>query len=295
MKFKKQYLYIIAALLAVVLAVILFSKSGKKTDDSDASASDVNKIRPLNITVMLDLSDRVARKDGGSANIPQSDKDSTILMNIQQKFYARQYNGGKMNVTQDKIQVICYPNPSIANINSMISDMSVDLTITDGKSIQNNKKTLKAMQMVWSSNVSEIYRQTLQTKKWVGSDIWGFFNKAAKVQCIRPNHRNILVILTDGYIYYKNNWTQTSPGFYTGIVPKTVNSQKAISPVKTTYDDLEVLFLEINPLSGSANEFNKIDQLISDWCTGMGIQHIEVVQTGLPTLTQKYIDNFIGW
>lgn len=294
MKFKKQYLYIIAVVLAAILAVILFSKTGKKANDNGAVNPTGTKIKPLNITVMLDLSDRLTHK-GANDNLSQIEKDSTILMDIQKNFYSRQYNSGRMNPTQDKIQVICHPYPTISNINSMIEDMAVDLSITSGSDIKNNKKELKEMNNIWSSNISSIYRQTIKTGKFLGSDIWGFFNKDAKVQCIRPNHRNILIILTDGYIYHKNNWAKTSDNVYTGIVPKTVNTQKAISPVKTKYNDLEVLFLEINPSPGNTATFNKIDQLITDWCTSMGIQHVEVVQTNLPTQTQKYIDNFIGW
>ncbi len=296
MKIKKQYIYIIAVSIVAVLAVSLFSKGYKNSEQPTATEESKPVIKPLNITVMLDLSNRIIRNDGNQANIPQAEKDSTILMNIQKGFYKRQYKNGMMNFTQDKIQVICYPNPSLSNINNIISDMAVDLTISGGPSIANNKRMLRAMEGTWSSSISSIYRQTIASSNWVGSDIWGFFAKDAEMLCVKQDHRNILIILTDGYIQYTKNWEQTSPNVYTGILPRTVKNQTAITPTGKNYNDkLEVLFLEINPLSARTSDFNKIEQLITSWCNGMGIKKMQVVQTNLPTHTQKYIDSFIGW
>jgi len=273
--------------------VLIFKPSN--TNETSTKSTQTIKSKPLNITIFLDLSDRIMRTGGPGDNIQQVEKDSTIIMSIQQKFYDRQYKNGKLHFTKDKIRVICYPAPQLSTVDKTIRDLEVDLNSKGQNAIKDIKGKLNTMQSNWSKSVSSIYRQTLRTQQWVGSDIWKFFNGPANVQCVDNNYRNILIILTDGYIYHKNSWQMTQQNEYTGIAPKTVNTQKAITPVNKKYTNLEVMFLEINTFTGKPTEFNKIEQLINDWCDGMGIKNIEVVETDLPNQTQKYIDKFIGW
>ncbi|MBR4803664.1 MAG: hypothetical protein IK032_03400, partial [Bacteroidales bacterium] len=107
-------------------------------------------------------------------------------------------------------------------------------------------------------------------------------------------YRNIVLILTDGYIYHKNSWRKIG-NVCRGISSNTLDKQTSIESVGNKYDNLEVMFLEINPENGTPDEFNKIQTLLTDWCTNMGIQNVKVVQTNSPTTTIQYIDKFIGW
>lgn len=247
---------------------------------------------PLNITVLLDLSDRINLMDkSGNTQTTQLEKDSMLLMNIQKSFYNNQAPNGKFKAIGNKIKIICYPFPEDE---TSLSNLEFDMTISDANEIPSKKNLLKSMDSLWNYGISDIYRQTLKTNKFIGSDIWGFFNSDAEVYCNEDRYRNILLILTDGYLYHINSFTKEGTVF-TGIAPQYLNVQTAIKPVSKKYDNLEVMFLEINPWKGTPNEFNKIEKLLTEWCTDMGIQKVKVVQTNSPNTTIKYIDKFIGW
>lgn len=269
--------------------------SGDETESQGKTNSN-NKAKPLNITILLDLSNRVLRPKGLQDSYNQRMKDSIILMAIQSKFYDYKYEFGRLRFTPDMINVVCYPYPNDQDINRIVTDMEVNTAIKTKADIPIVHQKLKDMKSIWNRGINQIYQRTIEDKQWVGSDIWGFFNYQADVECIKKDFRNIVIILTDGYIEHINNWRKTGPNEYTGISSKTINNQTAITPVKNKYNNLEILFLEINPLPNTPpNEFDKIEKLIKDWCNNMEAKQVDVVRTDMPKTTQKYINKFIGW
>ncbi|MCM1312025.1 MAG: hypothetical protein NC206_09345 [Bacteroides sp.] len=151
------------------------------------------------------------------------------------------------------------------------------------------------MDIKFSKNLSQIYWQTLCERNWIGSDIWGFFcNKNAKVDalCVRPDYRNILVILTDGYIYHDAN-KQKSGNAYSYILPMLVDNVDNLSLMATrkNLDNLEVLMLEINP--GKITRQDKLITILEQWLKDMEVGHFAVSGTDMPSNTRLIIDNFL--
>lgn len=297
MKFVSRTKINLSTLLLISLSVI-FSCDGcvGKSESTQKGEDANNTITPLNITVLLDLSDRIKQDDNtGNTKYIQLEKDSILLMNIQKSFYNNQAPNGKFKVVGNRIKVICYPYPQDV---SKLEDMEFDMKVNDPNDISNKQKQLLSMDSAWKTGISYIYRQAKvevdKDPKFPGSDIWSFFNGPVEVECVEDGYRNILLILTDGYIYHKNSWKKNGT-VCRGILSETLKSQTAIEPINKEYENLEVMFLEINTSKGTPEEFDKIEKLLTDWCNNMGIQKVKVVQTNSPQTTKSYVDKFIGW
>lgn len=294
MKLHRQPIIITAAaifVIGIVLAIVTASKKDKVEAEAQKT---IPAEMPMNISIMLDLSDRLITK-GPNDGMSQMEKDTSIIGYINGWFINRQIE--KKFMSGDMIHVFSYPNPNIPNISQLQDSLSVDLTLGTGKklaAINRNKQTLIAMPDVWHRSVEAIYTSALETGRtnnWPGSDVWGFFDRSVKSQCVKQGYRNVLIIMTDGYLWCKNSWIQTAHREYTGILPGTIDQQEAITKIGIDLSDLEVLFLEINP--NKPSDFGKIKQLLTDWCHGMGIRHVDVVCTDLPRNNHNTITDFL--
>lgn len=148
------------------------------------------------------------------------------------------------------------------------------------------------MKETFTKNISQIYQSTLTAKKWIGSDIWGFISdKKVDAQCIRDGYRNILVILTDGYLYYGPNKVKEGNS-YSYILPQTLKDAGSSLIVKRNdLKDLEVLMLEVNPYTPL--ERDRLIEVLEQWFTEMEVSKFVVADTDMPVNTTNIINNFI--
>lgn len=255
------------------------------------------KIKPANITVLLDLSNRI---DNG-----QSERDLKVLNNFKDWFYRRQ----KENFfeTNDKLKVLFHPQITqdiIPNIDDLQNNLIYDLSVNNIIQKTEVKKTLKQMRdSVWNYSLFEIYKKSLylgKTSKWLGSDIHGFFDHDVDNYAICDSCKNILIILTDGYLNYIPTHNSKSPSVESNWFEKDVldrfpnfaliNTRKQNSKA---LDNLKILVLEVNK---DNNQFDKIEKILTDWFVSMGIKenNIKILPTDLPANTKQVIENFLN-
>ena len=171
--------------------------------------------------------------------------------------------------------------------------MSVDIGEKQGV---DKRRALEGMKDVFSKNLGQIYEETLNEKNWVGCDIWDFFsNKKVDNLCIKDGARNILVILTDGYIFAENNKIKEDNA-YSYILPQTlvVEGSSLIDRRQGELKGkgLEVLMLEVNPYQ--PNQRDKMVNVLENWFKSMGIEKFVVAETDANlTNTQTIIKNFL--
>ena len=293
MKTHRKTVIIAAAVLVVAGIALAIGHTSKKDKEAESPTPTTPLVKPLNISIMLDLSDRLIHTDVNNAT-PQWERDTTIIGYLCDAFIDRQAKN-KIQ-TGDRIRVFCYPYPQINGIRQMSDSLNVDLALDHGKgkmsAVQQNKKTLLEMRSTWSRSLSAIYDASVPLAKGSeGSDVWGFFDRFASKQCIDANCRNILVIFTDGYLYHPSTWQKTPDGEHTGISPLTINAHKSIKSISSSLSGLEVLFLEVNPKKPS--DFGKMNSLLSDWCHGMGIEHVDIIPTDMPSNNRRAIIDFV--
>lgn len=288
---KSKAIIILGIVIVVAIAVFcIISNSGDSTDSTNANVESIQSSvptskQPLNISIYLDLSDRI--KPDGTSGLSQKDKDIAIVEYLAN--YVKQ-RAVKMSILpcKDRIKVFFYPQPSDAKIALLSDQLELDLGVTD---LKDKKRRLNSFTGEFKNSLEQIYSSTIATGNWIGSDIWGFFNKPINNYCIKSGYRNILVVLTDGYMDYVSG-KLSSGSAHNFISPVTLkDSKSSLIPGKAELDSLEVLMLELNPKP--ITDQPKMEQVISDWLKEMGVQKYYVGETDVITNTKMIIQNFI--
>tara|TARA_R110001606_G_scaffold376284_1_gene534899 strand:- start:168 stop:626 length:459 start_codon:yes stop_codon:yes gene_type:complete len=147
----------------------------------------------------------------------------------------------------------------------------------------------------------------IEDNSYVGSDTWRFFKNKIKDYCIDDNYRNILVILTDGYIFHKNSKIEED-NKTSYLTPQTIrkfklntgNWQEKIEkenfgfiPATENLQNLEILVLGINPDNKNSYEQDVIEKYWSDWFNSMKVNKYESKNASLPSNMDKIIKDFI--
>ena len=141
--------------------------------------------------------------------------------------------------------------------------------------------------------IATIYDAALADGNFIGSDIWGFFNTQAQKTCVMKGYRNVLVIITDGYIYHKDNLVEDKANKQATYITKTTLAQGyTLTPIAGKISNLEVLVVELNP--DPVTDFAKMESAISDWFKAIGISRYEILKTDLPANSKKPIIDFLN-
>lgn len=298
-------------LTIIVLILIGCGAEDQKSQESPLVASTAKLGKQLNINILWDLSDRIdPLKNPASPDHYQRDieiiKDLTVL-------FKQDMDRKGAYMSKGKIRVFFTPPPSDPNINSIAQDLSKDLSIYKGDgSNKEKKKIYDAITTQFIENANKIYSLTIDNNKakkdWDGSDIWRFFkNDVDKVIDPDTSYRNVLVILTDGYIYHKDS--REVKGTRTQyILPETLrpfrnnsnwlqlfeNKDYGLMGTGKNLSGLEVLVLEVTPSKNNKNDEDYIKAYLKKWFSEMGIKKAEVFSTDLPTYTKGRIESFIA-
>lgn len=245
--------------------------------------------QPLNISVYLDLSDRLIRD-----LTPNQTYRDTAIINYLVDYFRSQTLGPTILKSENKMKVFFYPTPNDMEISTLAQGLSVDIGSKQGIE---KRKALDEMKGIFQNNLTHIYEETLKEEKWVGCDIWGFFsNKKVDNLCVKSGARNIVVILTDGELWYGDTTKSDGKGGFNYIQPSTLSNPKSylIDERKGALKgkSIEVLMLEINPRQ--PNQCNKMVEVLQNWFSAMGIEKIVVAETDANlTNTQTIIKNFL--
>jgi hypothetical protein len=259
-----------------------------------------NKTNNLNISILLDLSDRI--------DLPQQQiKDSAYILSLAKSFN-NHIKGKKLGLLYDKMELFFEPTPSDDEINILAKQLKIGYV----KGVSKKEwmpKTLERYSTI-PTKIYELARMSSKGKEYPGSDIWNFFKYQVKDYCINECYRNILVILTDGYMYYdKSMMKQMNKTSY--LTPnllaqlnlnrpdwKEEMEKKNLGFIPATYDldNLEVLVLGIQ----SNNETNPYTHDIlhfywENWLKEMGVKesNIKLKNADIPASMEKVIFDFI--
>lgn len=250
----------------------------------------------LNISFLLDLSDRIDPKK----NPGLYQRDLQYIKSVQ-KAFINHVKKKKILLLKDQMQVFFNPIPKIADIDQLSQKLKVDFNQ------RTNKADLFNVDKVYSENPVKIYQCAIKDGHYVGSDIWRFFKSNVQLYCIQPAHRNILVILTDGYMYHRASLMQVG-GKSSYITADFLSTKKLVTAdyqkimkqsnlgfIASPYNlkELEILVLGINPSVNNPYEEDVIKQYWSDWFKAMKVKKFELLTNDLPSALEPVINNFI--
>lgn len=188
-------------------------KNDKVDKIQDLDCQPVKKLSPrtenLNVSIFLDLSDRISPVRSPNAAMDYWKRDHEYLKTIVGSFQNHLRNK-RVSTIDDNIKLRVHPLPhDILEINEMIKELDMHFD-KDNATLDN----ICSIYPIYMDHVAHLYESMLEQKEpaakkgideYPGSDIFGFFKSNVKDYCIKEGHRNILFILTDGYEYYKDN------------------------------------------------------------------------------------------
>ena len=297
-------------IIFIIIVVIILSgfATSCKNDDTQGEKEKVETTvkkakdyqNNLNISILIDLSDRISPKKYPNSTMEYYERDLGYIQSISNSF-VNHLKGKRIRQMNDKIQVFFNPEPQNPEINAISRSLKFQID-------KNNvSEQLSQIGKMYSEEVSKIYDLAIQDDKYVGADIWRFFQNKLEDYCIDEKSRNILIVLTDGYMYHQDTKIIEN-GRTSYLTSKLVKSNQLNKPdwrqkiqendlgfIKSNEDlsDIEVLVLGINPDSNNPYEEDVIKMYWSNWLKEMKVKHIEIKSTDLPSNTDKIIKDFI--
>jgi hypothetical protein len=277
----------------------------KSTNEEGQSSKTVEQPDQLNITLLLDLSDRIDTK-----KYPEKpehfERDIAIVKYFSELFVKDMEKRGTF-MAKGKMKVIFSPKPQDPNVNLLAEKLSVDLSVMDSKQ---KKEVHDNLINNFTESITKIYNGTLSEGKWIGSDIWRFFKNDVKDYCVesKPNYRNILVVLTDGYIYHQDSKDQNG-NRYAYLLPNIISKYNlrknpnweqelekqdfGLISKRNDLENLEILVLEISPSPNYKNDEDIIKSILSKWFKEMNVKRFGIYNSDLPEYTKQRIIDFI--
>jgi len=284
--------------------LLLFSCGNNNQSNSSTNNQRKPQEKQLNISILLDLSDRI-NPTKYPATPEHFQRDIEIVKTITEYF---KQNMEKLTAwrAKGKIRIFFSPAPANSAINNIAESLNIDCSRLDNKG---RKEVYDTITELFSQNLSEIYKQTIATNSWDGSDIWRFLKDDVKDYCIDKDstYRNVLIIFTDGYIYHKQSMYRNQ-NRYSYLLQQNINKYRSTNYKEEIEKDkfgliteqkdlsnLEILVLEVN----AEDSRNKIDEdilkyVISNWFEEMNVSKYQIFSSDLPANTRKRIENFLN-
>ncbi|MFT4733405.1 MAG: hypothetical protein ACI9K1_000357 [Arcticibacterium sp.] len=286
----------------IILALALGCNTSESTEKEVENVHNVEK--NLNISLLLDLSDRIDTTIHSNKTMEFYKRDIGYIKSVADVF-SKHVRTKRAFFINDNIRVFIDPEPQSTEVNRRLESMKSEFT---SKS-PNIASRIKNLSNIYEQQTTALYTQTLEDNDYVGSDIWNFFKRKAKDFCVVEDHTNILVILTDGYMYHEDSkYLESNRSSY--LTSSTISSlglnssgfkkdieEKDMGFIATRSDlaDLQILVIGINPnkKSGNPYEGDIIQEYWSKWFQEMGVQRYKIVGAELPTNTENLITDFI--
>lgn len=306
MKKRTYQIFLIPIILTFTISLL---QSGCKEDKhmpEENGAVETIKIssnnKPnLNISILIDLSDRINKKKYPNPAMEFYERDLGYIHSIVESFEFHLRNKRSIKIN-DHIQLYIDPEPADSDLNDKIH--TLDITFTKN----NAKKDLIMQTSVLYDSISKlIYNSAIKDNHYVGSDIWSFFKTNVRDFCIEKDHRNILIILTDGYLFYKDTKLKEK-NLTSYLTPQDIrtfrlntsnwkermyNENFGFITSRKDLQELEVLVLGVNPDHKNPYEQDVIFQYWSKWLTNMNVKDFEIKTSNLPANMDKVIREYI--
>jgi len=258
----------------------------------------------LNINTLLDLSDRINPKTNPNKAMDYFKRDIGYITSISKSFQCHIANK-KSRKINDNIKIFFEPESNIPELNTISTALNLKFNKDNSTIVKIN-----SVSSIYEKNINDIYSIASQQKKYDGSNIWGFFKNKVN-DYIKNDHKNILIIITDGYLYDKSNKGLKSGKKYANFTSNTIKSfglnnsnwksaftknNIGILPANEKLENLEVMVIGLNPNKKNKNpyELEILKLLWENWFKDMGIIRYGIKTADLPSNLDETIKEFIA-
>ncbi|MDR6405112.1 MULTISPECIES: hypothetical protein [Chryseobacterium] len=261
--------------------------------NEDSIVSDPNNI---NVSILIDLSDRIDPQTNPNPTMEYFQRDTEYIKAIE-KGFLNHIKTKRIITFNDQMQVFFNPEPSDPKMNEFTKALKIFFDKNTSKDY------FSSVEKKYSELPLNIYQSAIKDENYVGSDIWEFFKNKVKDYCIKDDHRNILFILTDGYMYHQNTMfsEEKKTSYLTskliksnGLVTsdfKDIIEKNGLGFVKANENlsNLEVIVLGINPEKGNPFEEGVIKEYWENWFKEMKIKNYQIKSADLPSNLEPII------
>lgn len=295
---KKSIIIIVAFIVPLLFCTCNDSQNPKKQEDNAQTVTQKKQFQ--NITVLLDLSDRIAKPN-------QIDRDKELISVLFNLFEERQKMFGFI-ASRDKF--------SIAIASQKDNDLNLfkhkDALVIDMSAKGMNKPKFDKAKVELLQSINSIYEDAVG-KKTTGADIWTFFRDFAKNYIKSSTEKikfsNKFIIISDGYLVFDNDIAaQRSKRTFMSLSDvKSLRNKsdweqqfenkkfRLKAHENQNFENLQVLMLEIKPEQPeiNTNEFKIIEKYWTSWFEDMGIEaSIEAHEENIE-ITRNVISNYL--
>lgn len=276
-------LFIIAvAIVAAVVGSAMLTR-GKVADSPASGTAPRQGDCRYNICLLLDLSDRID-PDKEPFQAQRDRKAIAVLVDefgtlVKRKLYLN---------SRDSLRVAVAPQPN--DYRQTLLEGGDRLAI-DLSSLKVNEKRIRLpeLQQQFLGQSDRLYAAAVGNSAFAGSDIWSFFRDSLESFRVSDEGgkpvRNILVVLTDGYIAFDSNagrpreggltsWMEVARLRHVGWEKEFAAGKAGLLPAGKDHGGWEVLVLEAAPRT--PKDMPVIRTYWSSWLQGMGISHFRI-------------------
>jgi hypothetical protein len=307
--------------ITILLIFSIFACDNDKESKLMDKCVDVKKLngerKNLNVSIFLDLSDRISPTFNPNRAMEYKDRDLGYITSIAEAFEIHLRNKRTV-LMKDNIKLFLHPLPEgITEIDQILSTLDKNLT-RDNATLEN----ICSVSADYENYSNLIYDETLSQKEtfakqnidnYPGSDIYDFFKSKVKDYCIKENHRNILFIITDGYMYMSGTKDKNSNNKSNYILSKELekwgfnsknyhskitNEGYAFQVPTSGLNDLEVFVVGFAPKKSW--ELDILNTYWSSWLKEMGVKNFQdenwrkyLKKADLPSELQILFQEFI--
>jgi len=301
---KKLLIKNIGSKISLLIIVMLFQFcSYEKVNEEKSKSEKSSNYKNLNVSILIDLSDRISSK----LNPEQYAKDINIVSYVVDAFKSYLNKKGVVQ-SEDKIKTIFYPTLNYEIYQEIADSLNVDF----GKyEFKERKEIFNRISQIYKNNLKKLYSFATKARSYEGSDLFNYFKHRVVDDCISndSNYINILIILTDGYIYHQNSKYRNGNRF-SYLVQKAdhVKYFRALENWEEIFDkedygliklnnDLSKLYIlaaEFNPSENSPKDFDILKKYWSKWFEeqNMKPEQYKILRTDLNTLNRDLIYEF---
>jgi hypothetical protein len=303
--------------LIIALSLVAFIGCGEEDTRPTTAKKDPFPLisatagKDLNVSILIDLSDRINSKT--DERQPQQAERDINIINIVSNAMKKNVSAHGSFKSKARYNVYFHPEPQDKKIREIASKLSVNwVSSNDMQQAKHNKIIYQQLEDNFANGLKDIYTMADESSSYPGSDIWRFMKDEARIKCIEPDtgYRNILIILTDGYMYYKEGRQQLPNSNRFNYIergtehfarfrdPNKLTSDfdrlnYGLIPANTNLKDLEVLVLECRPVEAYPQDFDIMQKYWCKWFREMGIKHGEIYKSQQPAYHEKIIAGFL--
>jgi hypothetical protein len=289
-----------------VILLILFSSCKDDTERPKALEENINVENRkddinLNISLLLDLSDRIDTTKYHNKTMQNYLRDAGYINSVINAFTSH-LKQKKVRKMDDKIALYFDPEPKNQKINLISQELKFNVTRQNA-----TLELFDEIESAYKEKPQRIYELAISDGNYIGSDTWNFFKTKLEDYCIEENHRNILIVLTDGYMFHKDNqrknenktsyitpqyirlWRLNNENWETEFEEKGYG----FIPASQNLDNLDVLVLGLNPDNKNTYEEEVLRKYWSNWLESMNVNYFEIKSNDLPSNMDKIVNDFI--